>query len=263
MLKRWASNYEFSFGRVTPAVRFLLTATIAMYFVQSFINPLFLQTHFALSMNGLRDGKLWQIVSYMFLHGPWFHLLLNMALLFMMGPETERAMGRAQFLIMYFLSGILGGVGWLIISAGAMPYATCIGASGAIFGIIGAFAALFPHRYITLLLFFVIPVTMKAWVMATLLGGLELVFLITQPEIFGGVANAAHLGGGLAGFVYARTVFGRGGIGQDPHTVESFSPDDGAAIDRILDKIDQEGMQSLTRDERDILHRKSRNVNGR
>ncbi len=262
MLKRWTRNYEFSLGRMTPAVKLLLTFTIAAYLLQLSLNPLWVQTELALSMRGLREHKFWQLVSYMFLHGGKYHIhiAINMLLLFMMGPETERGMGRSQFYIMYFLSGILGGVGWLIISAGGTPAATCVGASGAIFGIIGAFAALFPHRYITLLLFFVIPITMKAWVMAVLLGSLELVFLIFHPDLFGGVANAAHLGGGLAGFVYARTVFGKGGIGnisEEENSAEPNGEDEGAAIDRIHAKIDREGMRSLSKAEHEILHRSS------
>lgn len=262
MLKRWASNYELSVGRMTPVVAVLLTLNIAIFLGQAkLFDSYLILSEYALSVNGLREFKLWQIVTYMFLHGSTLHLTVNMVLLFMIGPETERAMGRIQFSIMYFLSGILGGVGWLIISAGGTPHATCVGASGAIFGIIGAFAALFPQRYVTLLLFFVIPITMKAWVMAALMGALELALLITHPKLFGGVANAAHLGGGLAGFIYARTVFGPGGIGRSPDREDSagaVSRGDRGKLERILDKIDQQGMHSLTPAERRQLREQHR-----
>lgn len=262
------NDYEISVGGVTPAVKSLLVVTIAAYVAQWMLQhagaPI--TRLFGLSFEGLQHLRLWQFVTYMFLHGNWLHLLLNMLVLFMMGPETERAMGRRQFLIMYFVSGVLGAVGWLIISAGSDPRTPCVGASGAIFGIIGAFAALFPHRRITLLLFFVFPVTMKAWVLALVLAGMEAGFLLSNA-LGGHVANAAHLGGGLAGYVYAHTAFrrgaGRGGASPLRGSISLRLPkkeEDGIdmrEVDRILDKIEREGMASLTRGERDLLHRKS------
>lgn len=281
-MSAWDRNYEISFGRVTDAVKMLLFVTIVAYVVQILAQNVGYDVTriFGLSLVGLKSGYLWQFFSYMFLHGPVFHLLLNMLVLFMMGPETERAMGKSQFLIMYFVSGVLGGIGWLIISAGDTPTVHCVGASGAIFGIIGAFAALFPHRQVTLLLFFIIPVTMKAWVLAVVLGGIELVFLL-QPLVDGGIANAAHLAGGLAGYVYAYTVFSQGAIGRRRPPSPGSSPArkfrvlpgggggdeptneaDMREIDRILDKIEGEGMQSLTPRERAKLQKKSRQLRG-
>ena len=281
-MNAWHRNYEISFGRITDAVKMLLFVTIAAYLAQVLLqNAGFRVTSFfGLSLDGLKSGYLWQFFSYMFLHGPFFHLFLNMLVLFMMGPETERAMGRSQFLIMYFVSGVLGGTGWLIISDGDHPALPCVGASGAIFGIIGAFAALFPQREITLLLFFIIPITMKAWILAVVLGGMELMFLLIHP-FGGGIANAAHLAGGLAGYVYAYTVFRQGSIswqrrqsmpwksspprfrvlpgggGANPSAEEDM-----AEIDRILEKIEGEGMQSLTPKEREKLKNKSRQLRG-
>lgn len=206
----WYKDYEVDYGGMTNGVRLLLGFTILANGLQSMYQNggYDVAGFFGLSLYGLLQGFVWEPVTYMFLHGPWYHLALNMLILFTMGPETEKAIGRNQFFIMYFVSGILGGIGWLIISAAETPTAPCIGASGAVFGIIGAFAALFPRRPITLLLLFVIPVTMKAWVLAVVLGSLELVLLLTHA--FGGhIANAAHIAGGLAGFIYAYVVFGR------------------------------------------------------
>ena len=283
-MNAWNRNYEISFGRVTDAVKMLLFVTISAYLVQRLLQNAnyHVSSIFGLSLGGLKHGYLWQFFSYMFLHGPFFHLLLNMLVLFMMGPETERAMGKSQFLIMYFVSGVLGGIGWLIIGAGDNPTLPCVGASGAIFGIIGAFAALFPQREITLLLFFIIPITMRAWVLALVLGGMELMFLLIHP-FGGGIANAAHLAGGLAGYVYAYTVFSQGAIGWKRRGPPSWVPsrprfrvlpggggggdetpsaDDMVEIDRILEKIEQEGMQSLTTKEREKLQSKSRQLRG-
>lgn len=270
-MSAWTNHYEISFGGLTRAVRVLLLVTIGCGAAQYLLSVARIPVleWFGLSLGGLMTGRVWQAVSYMFLHGSFLHLFLNMLLLFMMGPETERAMGRGQFLILYFLSGVLGGVGWLIISALDQPGAVCIGASGAIFGIIGAFAALFPHRQITLLLFFVIPISMKAWVMGVLMAAVELVFLWAQP-LGGGIANAAHLAGGLAGYIYARTVFHGAAAyrfpGPSPLPRLRWPGREAATeeeeIDRILDKIEKQGMHSLSRGERDRLHRKSRDLRG-
>ncbi|MFH0878336.1 MAG: rhomboid family intramembrane serine protease [Lentisphaerota bacterium] len=270
-MNQW-NSYSFSPGpaRMPPGVKGLLIVTVAAYFIQMVMNlltgNLFIY-YFGLSFSGIRSGFVWQIVTYMFLHGSLWHLLFNMMALYFMGPETERATGTKHFLILYFLSGILGGLGWLLISSSS--WIPCVGASGAIFGVIGAFAALFPDRPITLLIFFVLPVTMRAWVMAVGLGVVELGFLMSSVN--GGIANAAHLAGGISGYVYALTVFrevkfGRlfdafrnkkpqftvlpGGLSQDGPAVEE--------IDRILDKISRQGIQSLTRSEREALENASK-----
>jgi len=104
---------------MTRAVRILLISTVAAYLLQLFFDGI---THgrftnlFGLSIPGLKRGYLWQFVTYLFVHGSPAHILLNMLGLYFMGPETERAIGSRHFLILYFLSGILGGIGWLFIS---------------------------------------------------------------------------------------------------------------------------------------------------
>ena len=114
-----------------------------------------------LSMAGLRNGMFWQPLTYIFLHGGFLHLLFNMFTLYFLGPETERTMGSKHFLAMYLLSGILGGLGWIWLSP--HPQALCVGASGYIFGVLAAFATLYPRRRLTMLIFFVFPVTLMAW----------------------------------------------------------------------------------------------------
>jgi membrane associated rhomboid family serine protease len=258
-------------------VKWLLIVTIGVFLVQDMADRAISGAPFThalgLSLNGIQSGRLWQVVTYMFLHGPWFHLLLNMFLLFMIGPETERGMGSHQFFVLYFVSGILGGLGWLIISAARHPGALCVGASGAIFGIIGAFAALYPQRDVTILLFFIIPLRLKAWMLGVGLGALELLFLVSHPE--GTVANAAHLAGGLAGYVYTREMSRRDHIGRSAWRWPNLrrlpslrfpkadeGPDDPGEIDRILEKMHRQGIRSLTADERKSLERKSKRLRG-
>ncbi|MBN1269102.1 MAG: rhomboid family intramembrane serine protease [Kiritimatiellae bacterium] len=253
-------------GGMTPAVRALLIANIAVFFVVAIADRATgrLFTHLlGLSAAGLARGFVWQPLTYMFLHGSAWHLFINMLVLFFMGRETERTMGTRHFVTMYLLSGVLGGIGWIIISRAAVP---CVGASGAVFGVLGAFAALYPNRPVTLLVMFVLPVTMKAWVLVVVLGLFELAFLVSGVE--GNIAYAAHLSGIVAGYVYGLTFRGggagpsgwlsrrRGALGRGLPRQADIGLS--AEVDRILDKVAREGIHSLTAAEREILERASR-----
>jgi membrane associated rhomboid family serine protease len=193
------------------------------------------------------------LITYQFIHQGFGHLLSNMMGLYFLGPETERALGTNRFFALYFLSGVLGGLGWSLLSPA--PF-TCVGASGAVFGILGAYAALYPNRELILIFLPFTPI--KAWLFVLLLGGYELMHTLGGPG--GHVANAAHLGGGIAGYIYA-TVIARPGI---LHKLkEKFGPKEKppvsrGEIDRILDKAAQHGMHTLTRHERDQLRRAGR-----
>jgi len=199
--------------------------------------------------------------------GPW-HIGFNMLALFFIGPDCERSLGTYRFSIMYVLTGILGGVGWLLISESTQY---CIGASGAVYGVLGCFAALYPNR--KLLVFLIIPV--KALTFVIILAAVSFLSLGGQ----GGVAHSAHLAGGLAGYFYARRVRNRprlaflgGKAGRFQDRVNDFfrgfkskvgrkpewdmRPDPTEEeVDRVLDKISEKGFYSLTQDERDILTR--------
>ena len=232
---------------------------------------------FGLSRDGLSHWRWWQPVSYIFLHDGVWHLLMNMLGLYFFGREMEIVLGPKRFLRLYLGCGILAGIGWVLMPGSRL--AVCVGASGAVFGVIAAFAALFPEREITLLVFFVLPVTMTARIMAILFGVLTMLFLVGGG---GNIAHAAHLAGGVAGYLYGRRLVGGGGVrrsrgGGSGGGVASqwFSPggvagdtghlrlieDDDVPteedVDRILEKISGKGMRSLSRKERRILKRAS------
>ncbi|OGV40673.1 MAG: hypothetical protein A2X46_02370 [Lentisphaerae bacterium GWF2_57_35] len=271
-MKRWPYQ-EIAFREgVTPGVKYLLIATAVAFVVQLFLdrftNGLFTQLYAGLSLEGIRHGRVWQLATYMFLHGGLLHFVLNMLVLFFMGPETERALGTRHFVLLYFLSGILGGLGWLLISSAS--WIPCIGASGAVFGVIGAFAALFPNRMITVLVFFILPITLRAWVLAVGLAAMELVYLFNAD---GGIAYAAHLAGGLSGYVYGWTL--SHGMSESLRGVTSSwtrptltvlkGGQDGVMpskeeIDAILDKISRHGIHSLSSQERKLLEKASHNL---
>ena len=269
-----------------PATRFLVVFTVIAFLFQSIFDLMTGYSFtpvFALSWAGIRHLALWQPVTYMFLHGGFWHLFFNMLVLFFLGPETERVLGRRRFIGLYLICGLLGGLGWLLIS-GAQGY--CLGASGAVLGVLAAFAALFPDRPITLLVFFVLPVTMRARTMALALGAITLLMMLSQP---GHIAHAAHLVGGLAGWLYVALIFNRrgaaigwrprqwwndlrwrwerrnfkvvsrlDGMGGEPPDIPPGAPPPAEEVDRILEKISRYGLSALTAAERDVLQHASR-----
>lgn len=216
--------------------------------------------------DGLRSGYIWQPVTYMLLHGGPGHLLMNMLGLMFLGPEVERRLGKAHFTGLYLLCGILGGIGYVLIE----PRYPCVGASGAVFGVMAAFAMLFPHRRMAFILF---PFfTFAAWKMVLAIVGLELLYLV--GGVAGGIAHAAHLAGAVAGVAYLRVVTGmeilpRWRRRPWPRRIGDWiSPprDEGRVgreeLDRLLDKIASRGLASLTPRERIRLDQASREQRG-
>lgn len=250
---------------ITPSVKYLLIINIAVYLIEGWFHvPL--RKIFALQAGWMGQLAIGQLFTYMFVHVNFNHLLMNMLSLFFIGPTVERTLGSYRFFILYYLSGILGGLGWSLL---APEYAACLGASGAVMGVLGAFGALYPKS--KLLLWFVIPV--KTWMLVVGLAIWELSEMIGHPKV-GGIANAAHLMGGIAGFMYAFSL-------KNPHLIQKLRsklPSFGKAppkatrttsatggerlskaeIDHILDKIGKEGMGALTPRERDMLKKATR-----
>lgn len=218
---------------------------------------------FGLNAKVLEIGFYWQFVTYMFLHAHVWHLLFNMLVLYFLGTEIEQTVGGRLFLKVFLVSGLLGGVGWLALTDAGV----CIGASGAVFGLLGAYVALFPNRYITVLVFLILPVTMRAWVLAAVLGFVE--FLLMTMHVADRIAHSAHLSGLLAGYVFVYAVFNKGRFrirvlrdsppagGLKVLRREEAASVDAQEIDRILDKIANQGMGSLTSRERSLLERAS------
>ena len=254
------------FAQLPPVCAWLIKANAGVFLVFWLLRSSTLYGLLALSLAGIRHGYLWQPFTYMFLHGGFMHLLFNMFTLYFLGPETERAMGSKHFLAMYLISGLLGGLGWIWLSP--QPYALCVGASGAIYGVMAAFATLYPRRRLTLLIFFIFPVTLMAWQLVAGLAFIEFVLANNDPT--SGIAHTAHLAGAFAGFLYVDQLFestllrrlwgrARDYVAQRPRAPRAAPPPpDQAEVDRILDKISAQGIQSLTKTERQTLHRASR-----
>lgn len=139
------------------------------------------------------------LITHMFLHANSFHLLFNMMFLYFFGPELERRIGGKKFLTLYFVSGITGGVGYILWSLFAkymfqIPFSPAVGASGALFGVFGCLAILAPE--IRVYAFF-IPIPMKLTQALVFFTMLDLIFIVVGDPI----ALSAHLSGAAAGLV--------------------------------------------------------------
>lgn len=262
---------QIRFGpRLTPAVKGLLIANAAVFIIQILLGDpevekaaeIFIKIFGLYPPYALR-GALWQFVTYMFLHGDFWHIALNMLLLWMLGCDVETSWGARSFLYYYFSAGIVAGA--LNLLATVSTGVPTIGASGALFAIIVAFAMAFPNRILYLNFFF--PVKAKHFAIFMFAVQLYMVTLSTDPEA-GRIAYLAHLGGALYGYLYLkfgdrvrylmpripRIRFNAGSRKnkneEDPDTWNSFMENE---IDPILDKISREGFGSLTKKERKIL----------
>lgn len=190
-----------------PVITYLLIIVNVLVFLymMGLSNPAYVDfvKKYGLVPVHIMEGKqLPTLVTSMFLHANLLHLFLNMLFLFIAGDGCERAMGNSQFLAFYMISGISSGLFHAYLnSASTTP---TIGASGAIFGVLAAFAILFPFRLVISFIGF-IPIPMPAIIFVLLSIWLETIYVMTgdNPNI----AHTAHIGGFLAG-VFLILLFG-------------------------------------------------------
>ena len=189
-----------------PVTRALLLINVAVFFLARLFGG-GIESVFALWPLGTNFLP-WQVVTYAFLHGSFEHLFFNMLGLWMFGSELERIWGEKRFLQFYAASVLAAAFAQLIVTALMGSVYPTVGASGGLFGLLFAFAVMFPNRVI--LLFFVIP--MKARYLVALYGLLELyqgVYVMNS-----GVAHFAHLGGMLGGLLMIRYWRGQAPFGR-------------------------------------------------
>lgn len=186
----------------TSIVKSLIIVNAVVFIIQTIMslsdNILWFNAIFGLTPKLITEKFFfWQFFTYMFLHGGFMHLLLNMLGLFFFGPELEWLWGKKKFLIFYLAIGVLSALFQYILSINSkIP---SIGASGAIYGILGAYAALYPNRQIIFLIF---PMKIKYFVL----------FILIIPALLGtlgvegdrGIAYAIHIAGVLLGIAYVK-----------------------------------------------------------
>lgn len=272
------------------SARFTLSATIILLIVNVVVFFIMLSNGYgsrfhatfleygALSLEGLKRGFVWQFLTFQFLHGGMTHLLLNSLGLFLFGRFIEQTVGRREFLKLYFLSGLAGGILQILLAlmfpsrfGGPM-----VGASAGISGLVAAFAILSPHS--TIYLFFFLPIRAGLFLPLIIILSTVMTILPTRD----GIAHAAHLGGTLYAVAHLRWLrqggdwlagwwqrllprrrsrpivkvrFPRSPNSTSERATPATSDDESIMreVDPILEKISAHGIQSLTGREREIL----------
>jgi membrane associated rhomboid family serine protease len=255
-------------GGLTPAVKNIIFANAIIFFIK-FLNInlySYLTSNLALhAYDVIYQFKIWQLVTYMFLHGDFWHIFFNMFIFWMFGAELEREWGSKEFLKYYFICGIGAGLVNILLTSKDPGYVGTVGASGAIYGTMVAYALYYPDRMV--FIYFLIPVKVKYFVgfMAVLS------FLSTMNAQSDGIAHAAHLGGIVVGYVYLK--FGRIGnrlkkFLKSPKGKTKFTYRQGGddakleyyrqKINELLDKINKVGYLNLTAEEKELLEEGSK-----
>lgn len=199
----YASSFSFGPGPISTALKALIGVTVAI-FVAQLVFPILTDVLGLHPVLVLRYLWIWQLGTYMFLHGGLFHILFNMLALWMFGTELERIWGTRYFLKFYLVTGV--GAGALTVLFSLLPfgfaqqvhYSNVIGASGAIYGLLLAYAMYFPDRPIYM--YFVFPIPARIFV--AIMGAIA--FLSSLGDS-GGVANATHLGGLIVAYLFLKS----------------------------------------------------------
>lgn len=272
---RYYSRKSYSYGSfwgTYPVVKILIIINIAVFILQE-LSGHWIDRYFVLNLGyGVYEpsfwkGYIWQLFTYMFLHGNFFHILFNMFVLWMFGRMLEPIWGSKRFLTYYFVCGVGAGICIILFSG-----VTTLGASGAIFGVLLAFGVQFPNQIVYMS--FIFPI--KAKYLVLLYGGIELFLLINDSG--GNISHVAHLGGLVFGFFFLRggsllqnlrdkfslapkehvqsrpTVVSKPVPAQHKGVGESFEHRKlRERVDLILDKINEVGYDNLTSEEKEIL----------
>lgn len=271
----------------TNAVTWLISAMVAVFVLQFVFLRWFnlggnFQNGLALTVEGVKSGKVWSILTYGFLHstGNLLHIVGNLLGLYFVGRVLEPLLGSRRFLWLFGGAVVTGAAMWLA-THWQLGGAYAIGASSGVIGLFVVFSSFYPNQPITFLLFFVVPVTLKPKYVAVALLVVELfgfVFyeVMQAASPFGsGVAFSAHLGGMLAGWIYFRYIHQANWrlakatgeeelprwrrkqpkvIAPPPVQLDVTRREDvRAEVDRILDKINSDGFGALTTEEKRLL----------
>lgn len=241
---------DYSWGRVTPHLLF-------SYGEWSYYGGVLNDT--------LSSLELWRLIGFQFLHADLSHLVANMLAVFMFGGIVERALGTIRFLVYYLICGVAGALFYSLLAyVGWLDPGRLVGASAGIFGIIVALIMIAPDMRVTLI-FPPIPMKMKTFGIVVL--GIGVFTVLTSGHNAGG--EAGHLGGAFVGFLLMKYYafksgmvsmprFSAKGAAKNRDYVPKIRPRtsvsmDSTEVDRILDKVSEQGLHSLTDAERDTL----------
>jgi len=249
-------------------IKWLLIVNGGFFVLQNFMGG-WIESTLGLVPARVLSLEIWRLFTYQFLHGSFFHILFNMFTLWMFGKDLEWNWGTKEFLKFYFTCVVGAG----LLNVFVQPFSTvpAIGASGGLYGILVAFALMFPDSVIYLYAIF----PMRAKYFVILIGALE--FLASAHGTSSPIARFAHLGGMLTGYIYLKSYefrslwtrllykisdlfVSRAPAPRSPKLKKELQPrkeDLLKEVDRILEKVLRQGADSLTEQERDIMKRYS------
>jgi membrane associated rhomboid family serine protease len=246
---------------VTPVVRVLLLINVAVYVLER-LAGWELTPAFALIPGTIWPWRVYTLISYMFLHGGFLHILFNMFMLWMFGTAIENAWGSRPFLRYYLVCGVGGGLTQALVSWGSLT--PIVGASAAVMGLLLAYAIMYPNQRVYL--YGIIGIRMKYMVAGLVL--LDLVQGVGRTD--SAVAHFAHLGGMIFGFIYLkfdpqtnamarrwRATRAHWRMDQNARQMQNQAAQT-RTVDEILEKIQDHGIDSLTDKEKEILRAASR-----
>ncbi len=261
-------------------VTWLLVINAAVFLV-NLISVGKLGSYLGLTVDSLRSFWLWTPITYQFTHFGLFHFAGNMLGLFFIGRLLLGIIGPRRLLRVYLLGGLAGGFLEILFHLAIGKGGLVIGASGAVLSILAAAATILPHQRFQLLLFFIIPISMTLRTVLWLSIGFNVVTLImVLTDQGGGIAVMAHFGGMLFGWLYIQYWYERDDgasmkkrfpirilrdsdpapRARKPKKKKAFVSSD---VDAILDKINEQGFQSLSDEEKKLLEKSSERLSKR
>lgn len=262
-----------AFPSLTPIVKYLLIANVVVFLVQIILrNPEkyfpfmgAMESYFsATTMLKYSQYQIWRLFTFQFLHSTAdpFHLLFNMIGLYFLGTVLERFWGSKRFLVFYLICGAVGGLLYVIAgSVGIMSEGALVGASGGVLGLLVACAILFPQMKVIMLLF---PISIRT--AAILLTAVFVLIILTGGINAGG--NLCHLGGMATAFIWImgkpylfkwRMKHQQGAYQRKIEQNRQLQFE----VDRILAKVHEQGVQSLTQKEKQILQNATEQQKGK
>jgi len=253
----------------TEAIKVIIWSNIIIFLfkiisqdpVTPFFNPVV--DLFGLSSTNVWP-RVWQPFTYLFIHKDFLHIFFNMFVLWMFGSELESIWGRKSFLQYYFLTGIGSGLVWLALNVANANYVLA-GASGAVYGVLLAFGMMFPNR--TVYIYFLFPIKVKYLVM--ILVATEFILSMNSTS---DISHITHLSAVLIGYIYLR-YFWR--LKEIKFSIRKYFTELRLTfknnneqkqlklqqdVDHILDKINQIGYESLSKEEKDTLYKSSQKL---
>ena len=258
---------EFSYKPTlfTNAIKVIISVNFGIFVLQSLSQSeaLFFPLFGLVPKLVWSDRMIWQPFTYLFLHGGVWHILINMFVLWMFGGELERLWGKHEFLKFYFITGIGSGLVTLLFDLQSMT--PIVGASGAVYGVLLAYGLTYPNR--TVYLYGIIPVKSIWFVL-----GIGLIAFMSSFNNMSQISHMTHLSGMLIGYFMLKKPFRLSGLWfqirkktleyriqkEEKKMSRQFQVE--RDINRILDKINQEGFDSLTIEEQERLYKGSKSL---